>query len=191
MISEKTTLKQYYLKELLPQVQKELGIKNPMAVPRLKKIHINVGIGNIMTKGNKDYESIVNNITAIAGQKPVVTKAKKAISNFKTRKGLPVGITVTLRGERMYDFFKKFVNIVLPRVRDFRGLSRKSFDDKGNYSIGLTEHTVFPEINADDIVKLHGMQVTICTSAKSKEEGYALLKAFRFPFKKETISKKS
>jgi large subunit ribosomal protein L5 len=184
--TEKNNLKLHYLKEILPTLQKELNIKNTMAIPRLKKIHISVGIGNIMTKGNKDYEDIVKNITAVAGQKPVVTKAKKAISNFKTRKGLPVGVTVTLRGERMYDFFSKLINITLPRVRDFRGLSKKAFDDNGNYNIGFTEHTVFPEINPDDIIKSHGVQVTICTTAKNAEHGVALLKAFRFPFKKES-----
>lgn len=156
-----------------------------MAVPRLTKIMINVGIGNIMTKGNKDFEEVVNNVKLIAGQKPIVTKAKKAISNFKTKQGMPVAVCVTLRGKKMYDFLSKFINIVLPRVRDFRGLSRKSFDRKGNYSVGLTEHTVFPEINVDDIVRLHGIQITFCTSAKNPQQGMELLKAFRFPFQRE------
>lgn len=181
----KTNLRQYYVKEVRPKLQKELKIKNIMGVPELKKILIHVGIGNIMTKGNKDYESVFKNIELIAGQKPVITKAKKAISNFKTREGMPVGIVATLRGERMYDFLNKFINIVLPRVRDFRGVTKKGFDQKGNYSLGLTEQTVFPEINVDDIVKLHGLQITICSSSKNKEEGMALLKEFKFPFKKD------
>ena len=156
-----------------------------MAVPRIEKVKINVGIGSIMTKGNKDYDDVLTNVTAIAGQKPLITKAKKAISNFKTRKGLPVGITVTLRGERMYDFINKLVNIVLPRVRDFRGISTKAFDGRGSYNIGFKEHTVFPEINPDDIVKAHGVQVTICTTGKNTEETMALLKEFRFPFQQK------
>ncbi|MEK7544565.1 MAG: 50S ribosomal protein L5 [Patescibacteria group bacterium] len=184
-LAHKNNLRQHYLEEVRPKLQKELGIKNIMAVPELKKILIHVGIGNIMTKGNKDYESVLKNIELIAGQKPVVTKAKKAISNFKTREGMPVGIVATLRGERMYDFFNKFINIVLPRVRDFRGLGKKGFDQKGNFSIGLTEQTVFPEINVDDIVKLHGLQITFCSSSKNKEQGMALLKEFKFPFKKD------
>lgn len=186
----KSNLKSYYLKELLPKLQKELGIKNPMSVPRLEKIMINVGIGNIMTKGKKDYEEVVENVKLIAGQKPLITTAKKAISNFKTKEGMPVAISVTLRGEKMYDFLNKFINVVLPRVRDFRGLSRKSFDQKGNYSIGFTEHTIFPEINSDDIVRLHGIQVTFCSSAKNPQQGFELLKAFRFPFIRAEGAKK-
>lgn len=180
----KTDLRAYYRQTVLPKLQKDLKKKNCMAVPKIEKVKINVGIGSIMTKGNKDYDDVLTNVTAIAGQKPVITKAKKAISNFKTRKGLPVGITVTLRGERMYDFINKLVNIVLPRVRDFRGISKKSFDGQGNYSIGFKEHTVFPEINPDDIIKVHGIQVTICTTGKSTHETMSLLKEFRFPFQK-------
>lgn len=172
-----------FKKEIAPKLQKDLGLKNANAVPRLKSITINVGIGSIITKQGKDYDYIVENIKKIAGQKPVVTKARKSISNFKTREGVPVGVMVTLRGRRMYDFFSKLINITLPRVRDFRGLSPRSFDGNGNYSMGFKEHIMFPEINPDDVLHLHGIQVTISTTATSDEQGLALLKAFNFPFK--------
>lgn len=176
-----------YKKNILPALQKELGKKNPMAVPQVKCVKIHVGIGSIMTRGNKDYENVIANVATISGQKPVVTKAKKAISNFKTRIGLPTGVVTTLRGERMFDFINKLVNVVLPRVRDFRGISKRAFDEGGNYSIGLKEHTVFPEINPDDIEKAHGVQITVVTSAKNKEDGFALLNALGFPFKKDEL----
>ncbi len=185
------TFTENYKKNILPALKKELGKKNPMAVPQLKCIKVHVGIGSIMTRGNKDYENVIANVTAITGQKPIVTKAKKAISNFKTRIGLPTGVVTTLRGPRMYDFLNKFINVVMPRIRDFRGVSRRAFDEEGNYSLGLKEHTVFPEINPDDIEKSHGVQITIVTSAKDKNEGFALLTALGFPFKKdELISEK-
>lgn len=185
------TFYETYKKKVLPELQKTLGKKNIMSVPRLKSIRVHVGIGSIMTRGNKDYEGVISNIAAITGQKPVVTKAKKAISNFKTRIGLPVGILVTLRGKRMYDFMAKIIHVVLPRVRDFRGLSRKCFDSVGNYSMGMKEHIVFPEINADDIEKVHGLQVTFEVKAKNAKEGYELLSAMGLPFRKdELISEK-
>lgn len=185
------TFEENYKKNILPALKKELGQKNSMAVPKLTCIKVHVGVGSIMTKGNKDYESVITNVATITGQKPVVTKAKKAISNFKTRIGLPTGVVSTLRGKRMFDFLNKFVNVVMPRIRDFRGISKRAFDEEGNYSIGLKEHTVFPEINADDIEKSHGVQVTIVTTAKNKNEGFALLSALGFPFKKdELISEK-
>lgn len=185
------TFYENYKKKILPELQKTLGKKNIMAVPRLKAIRVHVGIGSIMTRGNKDYEGVIANVAAITGQKPVITKAKKAISNFKTRIGLPVGVLTTLRGKRMYDFMNKVVNVVLPRVRDFRGISRKGFDRFGNYSMGLKEHTVFPEINADDIEKVHGVQITFAIKAENEKEGYALLSALGFPFRKdELISEK-
>ena len=140
-----------------------------------------------MTRGNKDYESVITNVATITGQKPIVTKAKTAISNFKTRIGLPTGVVVTLRGPRMFDFLNKFVNVVMPRIRDFRGVSKRGFDDAGNFSLGLKEHTVFPEINADDIEKSHGVQITVVTTAKNSNEGYALLSALGFPFKKDEL----
>jgi len=176
-------LQTQFKKTIAPALQKELGLKNANAVPKLKRITINVGIGSIITRQGKDFDYIVDNVTKIAGQKPVITKARKSISNFKTREGIPVGIMVTMRGRRMYDFLSKLINITLPRVRDFRGLSPKSFDGHGNYSIGFKEHIMFPEINADDVLHLHGVQITISTSATTDEQGLALLKAFKFPFK--------
>lgn len=187
----KTSFINNYRKNILPALKKELGKKNNMAVPTVKAVKVHVGIGSIMTRGNKDYDNVIANVSSITGQKPIVTKAKKAISNFKTRIGLPVGVVTTLRGKRMFDFINKFVNVVLPRVRDFRGISRRAFDESGSYSVGLKEHTVFPEINPDDIEKAHGVQVTFITSAKNKNDGYALLAALGFPFKKdELISEK-
>jgi large subunit ribosomal protein L5 len=171
-------------KKTAEELKKTLGVKNVMAIPRITKVTINVGIGTYIKSHNKDFSNIVENITAITGQKPVITKAKKAVSNFKLRENEPVGISVTLRKKRMEDFVTKLVKIVFPRTRDFRGLSPKAFDGKGNYSIGFKEHTVFPEISPDDVMKLHGLQVNIITSAKTDEEGYELLKALGFPFKK-------
>ncbi len=162
----------------------EKEAKNIMAKPKVTKVTINVGIGTYVKAHNKDFSNIVENIMAISGQKPIVTKAKKAVSNFKLREKEPTGIKVTLRGERMEDFITKLVNIVFPRVRDFRGLSPKAFDGNGNYSIGFREHTVFPEISPDDVMKLHGLQVNIITSAITDEEGLELLKTLGFPFKK-------
>jgi large subunit ribosomal protein L5 len=177
-------LRTQFKEEIAPKLQKELGMKNVNQVPKVQKITLNVGIGSIIQSKGKDFSNIIENITKVAGQKPIVTKAKKAISNFKLREENPVGITVTLRGKRMYDFLGKLINITLPRVRDFRGLSPRAFDGNGNYSLGFKEHIVFPEIDADDVLHLHGVQITINTSAKSNEEGKALLKAFNFPFKK-------
>lgn len=181
------TFAENYKKNILPALKKELGKTNVMAIPQIKCVKVHVGVGSIMTRGNKDYESVITNVATITGQKPVVTKAKKAISNFKTRIGLPTGVVSTLRGPRMFDFLNKFVNVVMPRIRDFRGVSKRGFDDAGNFSLGLKEHTVFPEINADDIEKSHGVQITIVTSAKDKNEGYALLSALGFPFKKDEL----
>ncbi|MBU0706440.1 50S ribosomal protein L5 [Patescibacteria group bacterium] len=169
--------------EVIPALQKELGIKNRMAVPRISKVKLNVGIGTLI-KNTKDYSDVISNVSKIAGQKPVVTKAKIAISNFKLRQGMPTGITVTLRGKRMYEFIYRLVNIVIPRVRDFRGLNPKSFDGQGNYSIGFREALVFPEISPDDVLNVHGIQVTISTTAKNDEEGRAILTQIGFPFKK-------
>lgn len=158
--------------------------KNIMAEPKITKVTINVGIGTYVKAHNKDFSNIVENIMAISGQKPIVTKAKKAVSNFKLREKEPTGIKVTLRGKRMEDFVTKLINVVFPRVRDFRGLSPKAFDGNGNYSIGFREHTVFPEISPDDVMKLHGLQVNIITNAKNDESGLELLKTMGFPFKK-------
>ena len=172
-----------FTKTIVPALQKELGIKNPMAVPKLSKVTLNVGIGTL-TKNTKDYSDVLNNVAKIAGQKPVVTKAKIAISNFKLRQGMPTGITVTLRGKNMYEFVYRLVNIVFPRVRDFRGLSPKAFDGQGNYSVGFKEALVFPEINPDDVLNVHGIQVTLTTTAKDDKQGRALLDSMGFPFKK-------
>lgn len=176
---------QTFTKEVVPALQKELGIKNPMAVPKLSKITLNVGIGSL-TRNTKDFSDVINNIAKIAGQKPVVTNAKIAISNFKLRQGMPTGITVTVRGKKMYEFIYRLVNIVFPRVRDFRGLNPKAFDGKGNYSIGFKEVIVFPEINPDDVLNLHGLQVTITTTADDDVAGKALLDSMHFPFKKSS-----
>jgi large subunit ribosomal protein L5 len=173
-----------FTKEILPKLQEKLGKKNVMSVPKITKVKINVGMGSYIKTHNKDYSNIIENITAIAGQKPTLNKAKKAISNFKTRQGEIIGTSVTLRGKRMYDFLNKLINVVFPRVRDFRGLSKKAFDKTGNYSIGFKEHTVFPEISPDDVTKIHGIQVNITTSAKTNEEGIELLTLLGFPFKK-------
>lgn len=172
-----------FTKEIVPTLQKELGIKNLMAVPKLSKVTLNVGIGTL-TKNTKDYSDVLNNVAKIAGQKPVVTKAKIAISNFKLRQGMPTGITVTLRGKNMYEFVYRLVNIVFPRVRDFRGLSPKAFDGQGNYSVGFKEALVFPEINPDDVLNIHGIQVTLTTTATDDKQGRALLDSMGFPFKK-------
>jgi len=174
-----------FKKEILPELKKTLGIKNNLAVPRVKMIKINVGIGSYIQSHNKDFSNIVDNIALISGQKPVVNLAKKAISNFKIKQKDPIGISVTIRGKRMYDFLNKLINVVFPRVRDFRGLPRNAFDNNGNYNVGLKEHIVFPEVPAEDISKIHGLQITIVTTAKNNEHGYELLKALGFPFRKK------
>lgn len=176
-------LKTRFNKEIAPELKKTLNLKNVMAVPKIAKVTINVGLGTYLKTHNKDYSSVVENLTKITGQKPVLTKAKQAISNFKTRKGEIVGIKVTLRGKRMYDFLNKLINITFPRVRDFRGISPKAFDGKGNYAVGFKEHMVFPEISPDDVMKIHGVEICISTTAKDNEQGFELLKAFGFPFK--------
>ncbi len=177
-------LEQRYKTEIIPKLKEVLKKDNILSLPKVHKITINAGIGSYIQKHNKDYSNIVDNLTNIAGQKPVITKASKSISNFKLREGSVVGCMVTLRGKKMYDFLNKLVNIVFPRVRDFRGLSPKSFDGNGNYSIGFKEHTVFPEISPDDVINLHGLQVSICTTAENNEEAHELLKLMGFPFKK-------
>lgn len=172
--------------EIAPKIMKDLDIKNRMAIPKVVKVTINSGIGSYVKSHNKDYSNIVNNLTLISGQKPVLNKSTKAISNFKLREGEVIGVSVTLRGKKMYDFLNKLINIVFPRVRDFRGLSPRAFDGHGNYSVGFKEHTVFPEISPDDIIRLHGLQLTISTTAKNDQEGYALLKEMGFPFRQLT-----
>ncbi len=173
-----------YKSEVIPAVQKELNMKNAMAVPKVVMVKVQVGIGSIL-RNTKDFSDIVDNVAKITGQKPVVTKAKKAVSNFKLREGMPVGVVSTLRGDAALNFLDRLVNIALPRVRDFRGLSLKSFDGNGNYSIGFKEATVFPEINPDNVINVHGIQVTIVTTAENDAQGEALMRAIGLPLKKK------
>ena len=175
-------LREHYAKTAVPALQKEFGYKNPMSVPKLEKIAINIGLGEA-TSNAKLMDGAVNELTAIAGQKPIVTKAKKSIAAFKLRENMPIGCMVTLRGDRMYEFFDRLVNVALPRVRDFRGLNPKSFDGRGNYSLGIKEHIIFPEIDFDKMGETWGMDVTVCTTAGSDDEARALLTAFNFPFR--------
>lgn len=176
-------LKEKYLKEVVPQLTKEFGYTNNMQVPRLEKVVINMGLGEA-TANAKAIESGLKDLTAIAGQKPVVNRARKSIATFKVRKGMPVGASVTLRGERMFDFLSKLINISLPRIRDFRGLSNKSFDGRGNYSLGVKEQIMFPEINYENVDAIRGMDISIVTTARNDQEGRALLLAIGMPFKK-------
>lgn len=177
-----SNFKEKYTKEIVPALMKEFGFTTVMQVPKLEKIIVNVGAG----EGSKDEKFItaaVNDLTKITGQKPVVTKARKSIAGFKIREGQPVGVKVTLRGENMYYFFEKLVKIGLPRVRDFRGVSAHSFDGHGNYTLGIKEQLIFPEIEYDDVVKVRGMDIVFVTTAKSNEEAKSLLKGFGMPFK--------
>ena len=176
-------LKDTFNKELLPQLQEKLGIDNVMAVPKLTKVVINMGVGEALTD-KKHLESAVNDLELIAGQKAVITKAKKSVASFKLREGWPVGCKVTLRGNRMYDFIERLVNVAIPRERDFRGLNPRSFDGQGNYSMGIKEQIICPEINYDNIDKIRGMDISINTSASNKEDAKALLEVLNFPFKK-------
>ena len=176
-------LKETFNKELLPQLKEKLGIDNVMAVPKLTKVVINMGVGEALTD-KKHLESAVNDLELIAGQKAVITKAKKSVASFKLREGWPVGCKVTLRGDRMYDFIERLVNIAIPRERDLRGLNPKSFDGQGNYSMGIKEQIIFPEINYDNIDKIRGMDICINTSASNMEDAKALLEVLNFPFKK-------
>ena len=176
-------LKETFNKELLPQLKEKLGIDNVMAVPKLTKVVINMGVGEALTD-KKHLESAVNDLELIAGQKAVITKAKKSVASFKLREGWPVGCKVTLRGDRMYDFIERLVNIAIPRERDFRGLNPKSFDGQGNYSMGIKEQIIFPEINYDNIDKIRGMDICINTSASNMEDAKAWLEVLNFPFKK-------
>ncbi|GAC1437014.1 MAG: 50S ribosomal protein L5 [Terriglobales bacterium] len=174
--------KQLFSKEVAPALQKELDLKNPMAVPRLHKIIVNMGVGEA-TQNAKILDPAVNELGQITGQKPIVTKAKKSIAAFKVRAGMPIGAMVTLRGDRMYEFFDRLVNVVLPRVRDFRGVSSKSFDGRGNYTLGLRDQLIFPEIDYAKVDKQKGMNVTIVTTARSDDEARSLLKHMGMPFR--------
>ena len=174
-------LKTKYQNEVVPAMMKEFGYKNSMQVPRLEKITLNVGVGEA-TQNAKAIDSAVAEITAITGQKPVVTRAKKAIANFKLREGVPIGCMVTMRQERMYEFLDRLIHVALPRVRDFKGVSNRAFDGRGNYSLGLREQIIFPEIHADRVEKTRGMTITITTTAKTDREGLALLRLMGMPF---------
>jgi len=175
-------LRERYRKEVVPALMRDLGYTNSLAVPRLERVVLNMGLGEA-TQNPKIIDSAVEELTAITGQKPVVTKAKKAISNFKLREGMPIGAMVTLRGERMYEFLDRLVNVGLPRVRDFKGVPDRSFDGRGNYSLGLREQVIFPEINLDKVDKIKGLTVVICTTARTDAEGKALLRALGMPFR--------
>jgi large subunit ribosomal protein L5 len=175
-------LREKYRTEVIPALMRDQGYTNVLQVPRLEKIVLNMGLGEAV-QNPKLIDVAVEEMTAIAGQKPVVTKAKKAISNFKLREKMPIGVMVTLRGERMYEFLDRFVSAALPRVRDFKGIPDRAFDGRGNYSLGLREQVIFPEINLDKVDKIKGLTVTICTSARSDAEGKALLRALGMPFR--------
>jgi large subunit ribosomal protein L5 len=177
-----TRLQEHYRKVVVKKLSERFGYKNPMQVPRITKITLNMGVGET-TADKKIIENAVADMTKIAGQKPVITKAKKSISTFKIRDGYPVGCKVTLRRKQMYEFLDRLISISLPRVRDFRGVSGRSFDGRGNYSMGVKEQIIFPEIEYDKIDVLRGMDITITTTAKNNEEARALLEAFSFPFR--------
>ncbi|MCP4300243.1 MAG: 50S ribosomal protein L5 [Gammaproteobacteria bacterium] len=176
-------LQEKYQNELAGEIQKKLGLGNTMEVPRITKITLNMGVGGAVAD-KKIMENARSDMEKIAGQRPVTRVARKSVATFKIRDGMPIGCMVTLRRERMYEFLDRLVNIAIPRIRDFRGLSPKSFDKQGNYSMGVQEQIIFPEINYDEIDALRGMDITITTSARNAEEGKALLEAFNFPFKK-------
>lgn len=175
-------LKEFYKSDVVPALTKQFGFDNPMRVPRITKVVLNMGVGDAV--GDKKLlDSAVADLTLISGQKPVITKARKSIAGFKIREGWPIGCKVTLRGDRMYDFLDRLVDIAIPRVRDFRGLNPRSFDGRGNYAMGVTEQIIFPEIDYDKVDQLRGLDITITTTARNDEEGRALLSAMRFPFK--------
>ena len=176
-------LQQYYREQVLSRLQRDLGIQNPMEVPRITKITVNMGVGEAVAD-KKVMDAAVADLTKITGQKPLVTKSRKAIASFKIRAGLAIGCKVTLRGARMYEFLDRLISIAMPRIRDFRGVSPRSFDGRGNYSLGVKEQIIFPEIQYDQIDQVRGMDITITTTAKDDRHGRALLEAFNFPFRK-------
>ncbi|MCX8030452.1 MAG: 50S ribosomal protein L5 [Thermodesulfovibrionales bacterium] len=176
-------LKEKYYKEIIPAISNEFGYKNVMQVPKIEKIVVHVTLGEAI-QNIKLLDAAEKQLAAITGQKPLITKSKKAIAGFKLKKGVPLGCKVTLRGDRMYEFLDRLLNLSLPRIRDFRGLPSKSFDGRGNYSFGLKEQYIFPEIDYEKVEMVHGMDITICTTAKTDQESKALLRHFGFPFKK-------
>jgi large subunit ribosomal protein L5 len=175
-------LKEKYNKEIAPAIAKEFGIKNPMAIPRIEKVVVNMGMGEAIANA-KILDTAVEELRVITGQKPVVTKAKKSIASFKLRQGMNIGTMVTLRGERMYEFLDRLISVALPRVRDFRGVSSKAFDGRGNYTLGIREQLIFPEIDFNKVDKMRGMNISIVTTAKTDEQSRALLKAIGMPFR--------
>lgn len=177
-----TRLYDKYLNEAVPALKKEFGYKNPMELPRLEKVVVNVGVGEAVSNA-KLIETVVNEVAAITGQHPIVTKAKKSIASFKLRQGMNIGVMVTLRRDRMYEFLDRLMNVALPRVRDFRGVSPKAFDGKGNYALGIKEHIIFPEVSMDKLEKIYGMNICVVTSAKSDDEARSLLSHLGMPFK--------
>jgi large subunit ribosomal protein L5 len=176
-------MQKYYQETVLPGMMKQFKYPNVMLAPRLEKIVINIGVGEA-SQNPKLLESVVEEVGTITGQRPVISRAKKSISNFKLRQGMPIGAFVTLRRDRMFEFFDRLINVAIPRIRDFRGLSDRSFDGRGNYSLGIREQIIFPEIDYDKIDKIRGMNITIVTSAKTDEEALELLKTFGFPFRR-------
>lgn len=175
-------LKDKYTKEIAPAIAKEFGIENPMAIPKIEKVVINMGVGEAISNA-KILDTAVEELRSITGQKPVVTKAKKSIASFKLRQGMNIGTMVTLRGERMYEFLDRLISVALPRVRDFRGVSAKAFDGRGNYTLGIREQLIFPEIDFNKVDKTRGMNISIITTAKTDEQSRALLKAIGMPFR--------
>jgi len=176
-------LKQLYRDKIVPELQKSLGLDNPMQVPKITRITVNMGVGEAVAD-KKAMDGAVKDLTSLTGQKPIVTKSRKAIAAFKLRQGVPVGAKVTLRGDRMYEFLDRLINVAMPRIRDFRGVSARSFDGRGNYSFGVKEQIIFPEIAYDKIDAIRGMDITITTTARDDREGRALLESFNFPFRK-------
>jgi large subunit ribosomal protein L5 len=177
-------LKEVYQDEIVPSLKEDLGLDNVMQVPRIKKVAVNIGVGDAIDNG-KALDEAVRDLTKITGQKPIITKSKKNIANFKLRAGQPIGTMVTLRGLRMWSFLDRLMNVALPRVRDFRGVSPNSFDGRGNYTLGISEQLVFPEINYDDVSKVRGLEVTIVTTSQDDEAGRELLRKLGMPFKEE------
>ncbi|MFT3907280.1 MAG: 50S ribosomal protein L5 [Steroidobacteraceae bacterium] len=176
-------LKELYQQKIVAQLQKDLGLANVNEVPRIVKITVNMGVGEAVAD-RKVVDAAVGDLTRITGQKPLICKARKAIASFKLREGLPIGAKVTLRGERMYEFLDRLISVAIPRIRDFRGVSARAFDGQGNYSLGVKEQIIFPEIQYDQIDQLRGMDITITTTARDNKQGRALLEAFNFPFRK-------
>lgn len=176
-------LKEKYQKDVVAALMKRFGYKNVMQVPKLEKIVVNLGVGEAIQNA-KLLDSGISDLASVSGQKPAVRRAKRAISNFKLKAGMPIGCTVTLRKNRMYEFFDRLVNVAIPRIRDFRGTSPKSFDGRGNYNLGIDEQIIFPEIDYDKVEKIRGMNITVCTTAKTDEEGFELLKTMGMPFRR-------